>query len=434
MACYAAARRRAGGTIESEGLPPVGDPQIAACLAALAPHNARNARAAVEVALRRGHPVEKIAAALPSVVSELPDRRFQTVSPAGSPRVITDYAHHPTEMACAISMARQVCRGTLRVLFQPHRYSRTKALMANFPAALAGADEVVLCPTYAAFEQPIEGGDIADLYAACRERGNPSPVHLARSCAEAWEHARNSMRQEDVTLLLGAGDIVDLVPAVARDLAGWPNVRPETRRIWIGAGSNTWKSDLNLSVEYVRTNGPADAPGASLGIPWMAGIPGTVGGWIKMNAGAFGHSISEALEAVKIDGKWIDAADCGFAYRHSSITGEIQDFRLRGDYPGKDSDPAAYLARRTRFPSGTFGSFFKNPPGDHAGRLLEAAGAKGMRVGGAYVWEGHANVIARGEDATPSDVLALARIMRNKVLFRFGIALEPEVCGIRIAR
>ena len=160
----------------------------------------------------------------------------------------------------------------------------------------------------------------------------------------------------------------------------------------------------------------------------MAGIPGTIGGWIKMNAGAFGHSISEVIAKVKVDGEWRSAAECGFAYRHSDIAGEIQDVMLKPLRP--QGDAKDFLARRKKFPAGTFGSFFKNPPGDYAGRLLEEAGAKELRVGGAYVWEEHANVIVRGPLATPSDVLALARLMRNRVLFRFGIALEAEVCGI----
>jgi UDP-N-acetylmuramate dehydrogenase len=193
----------------------------------------------------------------------------------------------------------------------------------------------------------------------------------------------------------------------------------------------------------VKTSGPAGAPGASLVaahptlIPWMAGIPGTVGGWIKMNAGAFGHSISEVLDAVKIDGEWITAKDCGFAYRTSAIQGEIQDFRLKAnveDLASREGDeseaPESYLPRRAKFPPGTFGSFFKNPPGDYAGRLLEAVGAKGLRVGGACVWEGHANVIVRGEGATPSDVLALAQILVRRVQLRLGVSLEPEVCGL----
>ena len=490
LACFAAAKRQAADVLDSvDGLEPL-SAALGLDALGLAPHNRRNALMAAEVARRRGHAVPAIAAALPAIVAQLPDRRFQPIAPG----VYTDYAHHPTEMKCAVAMARQVCRGTLRVLFQPHRYSRTKALLRDFPAAFAGADEVVLCPTYAAFEAPVEGGDVADLYAVCREafddahaddsdrgeshtepRGHGERrVFLARSCDEAWEHARNSMKDGDVTLLLGAGDIIRLVPHIQSDLRvsaspceklnGTAHKNPSPcfpkRRIWIGQGTNTWKSDLNLSVDYVPTTGPAGAPGASLVaahpglLPWMAGIPGTVGGWIKMNAGAFGHSISEVLASVKVDGAWVKAEDCGFGYRTSAIKGEIQDFRLKEpedvrdarDLRDSSSSPAAcpscpscpssltgpafYLARRKKFPAGTYGSFFKNPPGDYAGRLLEAAGAKELRVGGAYVWAEHANVIVRGVGATASDVLALAQLMAARVRFRFGVALEPEVCGI----
>ncbi len=455
FACYETAKRNAETVIESESL----DCSMVRTFEGsngLPEHNLKNMRAAVEVALRRGHAMTDIAKALPQIVAKLPDRRFERVWPQSNNQTVeqsnhllvyTDYAHHPTEMACAVGMARQICRGTLRVLFQPHRYSRTKALLQDFPAAFEGADEVVLCPTYAAFEQPVEGGDIADLYRACRERFNAETrrrgevsLFLSRSCDEAWEHAFNSMREGDLTLLLGAGDIINLVPQIHRDLDSASlrlcasNPTPRLRKIWIGQGSNTWKSDMNLSVEYVKTSGPAGAPGASLGIPWMAGIPGTVGGWIKMNAGAFGHSISEVLAEVKVDGRWLPASACGFSYRHSDITGEIQDFKLNSNYSAvrlpTSPSAEAYLAKRKKFPAGTYGSFFKNPEGDFAGRLLEAAGAKELRVGGASVWSEHANVIVRGEGATASDVIALARLMRNRVFFRFGVRLEPEVQGI----
>ena len=480
VACFDAARRNAADVVDGPGeLEP-----LAAALGidalGLEPHNRADALMAAEVARRRGHSVAAIASALPAVVALRPDRRFQKVAPG----VYTDYAHHPTEMKCAVASARRVCAGTLRVLFQPHRYSRTKALLADFPAAFEGADEVVVCPTYAAFEEPVEGGGSADLYAACREREishtetrrhGERKLFLARSCEEAWEHARNSMRDGDVTLLLGAGDIVGLVPqAQAEILSG---AHAPRRRVWIGAGTNTWKSDLNLSVDYVKTAGRAGMAGAALVaehpelIPWMAGIPGTVGGWIRMNAGAFGHSISEALASVKVDGKWIAAQDCGFGYRTSAIEGEIQDFRFkitdqgntsplnsapasslsrlsrpsrpepaaavasslsRPSRPEPAATPSDYLSRRVKFPTGTFGSFFKNPQGDYAGRLLESVGAKGMRVGGAFVWEGHANVIVRGPGATASDVLALAQILAERVRLRLGVALEPEVRGIAV--
>ena len=90
-----------------------------------------------------------------------------------------------------------------------------------------------------------------------------------------------------------------------------------------------------------------------------------------------------------------------------------------------------YLAKRKKFPPRTCGSVFKNPSPDMpAGRLLEEAGAKEFRVGGAYVWQEHANVIVAGEGATSSDILALARLMAAAVFHRFGIRLQPEVCGL----
>ena len=422
-ACYAAAKAQAGDVIESEALAPLDF--LEAALAPLALHNRANARAAAEVALRRGHAPEAVAAALPSVVEALPDRRFQIVRSADGMTVVTDYAHHPTEMACAISMARGIASGTLRVLFQPHRYSRTRAFIAKFPSVLAEADEVVLCPTYAAFERPQEGGGTADLYAACREAFPQKEFFLARSCDEAWTHARLSMREGDVTLILGAGDIIQLLPRVK----SWD--APREKRIWIGAGTNTWKSDLLVGERYERTTGRAAMPGASLGIPWMAGIPGTVGGWIKMNAGAFGHSFSEVLARVKVDGVWRDASECGFAYRTSVIEGEIEDFELK-DVAPSPGDASSFAARRPSFPPGTKGSVFKNPPNLSAGALLEAAGCKGLRVGGAYVWNNHANVIVSGQGARAGDFLALSQIMAMRVFLRFGVVLEAEVCGLSV--
>lgn len=431
FACYDEAKRNAGVVIESEKLEDI--PELEGVLHGLAVHNRKNARAAVEVALRRGHSIEDIAAALPQAIAELPDRRFQKIADG----VYTDYAHHPTEMQCAVSMARAICRGRLRVLFQPHRYSRTRALLKGFPAAFAEADEVILCPTYAAFERPVAGGTVADLYRECRRELREKSLFLARGCDEAWEHAHNSMQDGDVTLLLGAGDIIRLVPSIEKPLP------VKTRRIWIGMGTNTWKSDLNLKVEYVPTAGPAGRPGAAMlsdpmvgpMIPWMVGIPGTIGGWVRMNAGAFGHSISEAIARVKIDGRWVSASECGFGYRHSDIDGEIQDVEWRNCQPDRVGDgvsAAEYLGLRKRFPAHTWGSVFRNPPGDFAGRLLEEAGAKDLRVGGAYVWDGHANVIVAGEGTTASDVLALAQLMHAMVFHRFGVSLVPEICGIFI--
>lgn len=499
FACYDAARRNAGSVIESASLGYGGlSPAILETLSRLAPHNRMNARAAVEVALRRGHSMEAVAGVLPDVVRELPDRRFQLIWPTRgavvrnsrtpSPLIYTDYAHHPTEMKCAVAMAKEKCAGKLRVLFQPHRFSRTKALLHDFPAAFDGADEVVLCPTYPAFEKPMEGGGIYDLYLACREAWGETPkirLYLARNREEAWKHAFLEMQSGDVTLLLGAGDIIKLAPRVADDMnaavaggdpadpgrhpgkcrkklaefsffrTGGVSVGGGVRHV-AGMGSNTWISDLTTDEEYFRLPAaipaasdcsgtdlakplgrvPAGIPGALLKIPWMAGIPGTVGGWVKMNAGAFGHEIGELVARVRVGGLWTEGRDCGFSYRSSRIEGVIEEVefnfaRLDAEVTPDGRETAGmYLARRKRFPARCCGSVFRNPPGGFAGRLLEAVGAKGMRVGGAYVWEGHANVIVAGETATSSDILALAGLMRDRVRYRLGVVLEPEIKGL----
>ena len=418
-------------------------------------HNVLNALAALAVARVLGHADDAIAAALPATLAELPDRRFQQVWP--SPPVYTDYAHHPAELACAVGMARALRPKRLRVLFQPHRHSRTKALLDDFPPAFAAADEVVLIPVYAAFEPPLPGGDVADLYKAFRDRPDAPPAQhllLARSAEEAWRHVFLTLEPGDLVLLAGAGDIVNLLPRVRRDLAALPMPPPVRTwralaplsfyrtggatcgggaRVVVGQGSNTWFSDCASDVEIVR---PASPAGASLlpahpELAFMAGIPGTVGGWVKMNAGAFGHSISEVVRRVKVDGRWCDRAACGFAYRRSAIDGVVEDVEFDpAALPGLP-DAAAFRARRPVFPPRTCGSVFRNPAPDRpAGRLLEAAGAKALRVGGASVWERHANVIVAGAGCTSSDILALARLMAAAVREKFHVALTPEVGGL----
>lgn len=200
-----------------------------------------------------------------------------------------------------------------------------------------------------------------------------------------------------------------------------------------------WFSDCATDCDIVKAppDSQAARPGASLlaahpELSFMAGMPGTIGGWAKMNAGAFGDSFGNHVEYVIADGKRIPASECGFAYRSSSIEGLVTEVGLKPS-AASNGTPAEYIARRKRFPPRTCGSVFKNPsPHQPAGKLLEECGAKSLRVGGAYVWEGHANVIVAGEGCTSSDIFALARIMAARVRDRFGIALEPEICGLDI--
>ena len=433
-------------------------------------HNVANALAAIAVALSRGFTREQIAAALPDAVSALPDRRFEQIACSDNVRVFTDYAHHPAELKCAIDMARALNPTRLRVLFQPHRYSRTKALCDEFPPAFESADEVVLASVYPAFEEPLLGGDIADLYAAFRgqtpqDQGQTpqvSQVILARSLDEGWHHLLLTSRPGDILMLLGAGDIINLVPRVKEEMAGWKftdrtwtPLAPHSffrtggqtccggEKVIVGMGSNTWFSDCATDIDIVQV--PSDRfaarSGASLladhpELAFMAGIPGTVGGWAKMNAGAFGDSFGNHVESVDVmfaDGtvRTIPAADCGFAYRHSDIPGLITSVTLKpAPADGGTARPADFLARRKSFPPRTCGSVFKNPPDAPAGKLLEEAGCKSLRVGGAHVWQEHANVIVAEDGCTSSDILALARLMAARVRARFGVVLEPEIRGL----
>ena len=487
QACYSAAMDAAADVIRSWELDAGDWPELGRLVHGR--HNVSNARAAIEVALRRGYGRDAIAAALPYALSALPDRRFERIWPAKSSTlnpqspilnpqssilnlqssilnpqssitVYTDYAHHPAELKCAVGMAAELEPKRLRVIFQPHRYSRTKALLDEFPPAFEAADEVVLVPVYPAFEEPIPGGDIADLYAAFRKsRDSARPPILARSAEEAWKHVLLSAAPGDLILLAGAGDIINLVPRIQCDLSkiSQPSIsNPQSpiplaplsffrtggetvgggERVIVGMGSNTWFSDCVTDIEIVRAPAGSTAalPGAALladhpELSFMAGIPGTVGGWTKMNAGAFGDSFGNHVESVVADGRTIPHDDCGFGYRTSSIPGLITDVILR--QPSGEARRTS-VTRKT-FPPRTCGSVFKNPSPDRpAGRLLEEAAAKSMRVGGASVWSGHANVIVAGEGCTSSDILALARLMARAVMFATGVRLEPEIRGLSV--
>ena len=475
LACYKKAMAAANDIIESAKLPTDDWTEIRSLV--LGEHNVRNARTAVEVALRRGHSRSAILAALPDVLSALPDRRFERIWPPTASHqpqttIITDYAHHPAEIACALSMARALRPKRLRVMFQPHRYSRTKALLNEFPPAFAEADEIVLIPVYPAFEEPVLGGDIADLYAAFRNTSNTQTLILARSTEEAWKHLYLTQEPGDLIMVLGAGDLINLVPRIKDDMSQplnnsntktlplapfsffrtggitygkllHHNPQHATRNsqpLIIGMGSNTWFSDCATDCDIIQVSSGCQAarPGASLlpnhpELAFMAGIPGTIGGWAKMNAGAFGDSFGNHIDYVIADGRKISASDCGFGYRTASIPGVITEVVLKPSpsQPPKHPNPQTpqhYLSRRKKFPPRTCGSVFKNPsPEQPAGKLLEDVGAKSLRVGGAYVWGEHANVIVAGEGCTSSDILALVRLMAARVRDRFGISLVPEI-------
>jgi len=177
------------------------------------------------------------------------------------------------------------------------------------------------------------------------------------------------------------------------------------------------------------------------GLTWAEGIPGTLGGAIVNNAGAFGASISEVVLEVE----WLDeggtrsawkAESLGFGYRTSRLRNEKGVVVLAASLELSRQDPGyllglgrEYADRRKRSqPSGaSAGSVFKNPIDSFAGRLIEEVGLKGRRVGGAYVSPKHGNFIMNEGDATAQDVLTLIDEIRDKVREQLGTELELEI-------
>jgi UDP-N-acetylmuramate dehydrogenase len=269
------------------------------------------------------------------------------------------------------------------------------------------------------------------------------------------------------TFRLGGPAALYLEPESEADLAAAGRAVIETSIpfLVIGKGSNLLVSDrgfpglvlrLGRGYRWAARDGDRLTSGAAMPLPALAGvalhqglaglefgvaIPATLGGAVRMNAGAHEGSMAEVLAAIEVfrlrEGRTqtLDPQEVAFAYRRSDlpedavVTGatlalhpeEAGAIRVRMD--------AARAWRRTTQPLAepNCGSVFKNPEGDHAARLIEAAGLKGLGVGGAHVSSKHANFIVAGPDARARDVLALIEQVQAKVEAASGVRLEPEV-------
>ncbi|AYB45541.1 UDP-N-acetylmuramate dehydrogenase [Paenibacillus lautus] len=194
------------------------------------------------------------------------------------------------------------------------------------------------------------------------------------------------------------------------------------------------------SLSFVKLSVLAGKQGLS-GLEFAGGIPGSVGGAVYMNAGAHGSDVSRIFKSADIvleTGELVTyaAKDMAFDYRHSILheqKGIVTEavFELRqGDRKEISAVMASYKDRRRRtqpLQSATAGSVFRNPPGDHAARLIEAAGLKGLRIGGAEVSLQHANFIENTGQATAEDVLALMERIKETISEKNGIQMVPEV-------
>jgi UDP-N-acetylmuramate dehydrogenase len=233
----------------------------------------------------------------------------------------------------------------------------------------------------------------------------------------------------------------------------------------IGKGSNLLVADegfpgivlrLGKAFRWAARNGDRISAGGAMPLPALAGvalahrlaglefgvaIPASLGGSVRMNAGAHGHSLDEVLDSVEVFRTDLDrleavpTGEAGFGYRESSLPADsVVTSATVGLRPGdpteirREMDEARAWRRATQpLAEPNCGSVFKNPPGDHAARLIEAVGGKALSVGAARVSEKHSNFIVAGRGATSQDVHRLMSLLQERVRERFGVRLEPEV-------
>ena len=254
-------------------------------------------------------------------------------------------------------------------------------------------------------------------------------------------------------------------PADLDDLAAFLALRPEGVPVTaIGVGSNLLVRDGGVGGVVVRLGGPlarvevegerlragagvldrtvagfAQRAGLS-GLEFYVGIPGTIGGALRMNAGAFGGETAAVVERVTaLDERGrrheLTAAELGFSYRHSGLPeGWITTHATLRAVPGDAGEIAARMAaikaeREVRQPVrvATGGSTFKNPPGMSAWRLIDAAGCRGLRRGAAVVSDRHCNFLVNTGGASAAEIEALGEEVRARVRAHSGVELEWEI-------
>jgi UDP-N-acetylmuramate--L-alanine ligase/UDP-N-acetylenolpyruvoylglucosamine reductase len=472
-------------------------------------HNVSNALGVIALATELGIPFVKIAASLRRFRHAR--RRFEIKYQSDRFLLVDDYAHHPTEIGATLATAKSAGRTRVLIMFQPHRYSRTKALRREFGRAFDDADHVVVTDIYAASELPlpgISGQTIADEIVAHGHGGVSYQARLDR----VHHDVGNMIASGDLILSLGAGNIHEQLSLLAADLViaerlkaivgeegdvrlyeplakhttlrvGGPAqfwVEPRNEAAFadlirycrsenlplfvIGRGSNLLVRDGGIrgvvvhpcggEFDKVEVSGNEITAGVGAklkqvayagkgaglgGLEWMEGIPGAVGGGLRMNAGAMGRQTFENVVRVR----YLDAegnahtktpAEMEINYRH--VPSLDQNYAVSAVFRGTPSPPEEIARRldesqekrRTTQPSAkSAGCIFKNPASGPAGKLVDELGLKNSRVGQARVSEIHGNFIINEGGATAAELLELIARIQDVARKERGVELETEV-------
>src|SRR5881396_2901795 len=473
------------------------------------PHNVHNALGVIALAIELGISFEKVAASLRKF--EHARRRFEIKYESERFLLVDDYAHHPSEIRATLKTARSTGRKRVLTMFQPHRFSRTKALCHKFGGAFDDADRVVVTDVYPASEAPIpgiSGETIADEIATHGHLGVSYQPRLE------WVHrdVGNMLDSGDLVLSLGAGNIHEQLSVLAADLViaeklkaivgeegdvrlceplskhttlrvGGPAqfwVEPRNENAFaelirfcrreslplfvIGRGSNLLVRDGGIrgvvvhpcggDFDRIEINGSEITAGVGVklrevayaaraanlgGLEWMEGIPGVVGGGLRMNAGAMGAQTFENVARVC----YLDTGgnphvknrdELEVFYRRFPLL--EKNFAISATFRAQPSERAkidsrlreSQEKRRTTQPiAKSAGCIFKNPDSIPAGKLVDELGLKNSRVGNARVSEVHGNFIVNDGGATAADVLQLIDQIQSAARANRGIELETEV-------
>jgi len=472
-------------------------------------HNVHNALGVIALASELGIPFEKIAASLRKF--EHARRRFEIKYESDRFLLIDDYAHHPTEIRATLKTARAMGRKRVLAMFQPHRYSRTKALCREFGSAFDEADRVVVTDVYPASEPPIPGISGQTIVDEMVKRG-----HRGASYQPRFERVHcdigNALDVGDFVLSLGAGNIHEQLSILAADLViaeklkavvgeegdvrlyeplskhttlrvGGPAqfwVEPRNEKAFadlirfcrdenlplfaMGRGSNLLVRDGGIrgvvvhprggDFDKIQVNSSEITAGAGVklreiayaarasnlgGLEWMEGIPGAVGGALRMNAGAMGAQTFESVTRIR----YLDAEGNPHAKNRDQL--EVfyrrfplleNNFAISATFRTQPAERAAIDSRlresqekrRTTQPiAKSAGCIFKNPAGIPAGRLVDELGLKNSRVGNARVSEVHGNFIVNDGGATAAEMLQLIDKIQSAARAMRGIELETEV-------
>ncbi|HSZ77363.1 MAG TPA: UDP-N-acetylmuramate--L-alanine ligase [Chthoniobacterales bacterium] len=471
-------------------------------------HNVSNALGVVALAIEIGVSFQKIVEALESFRGAR--RRFEIRLQTADYTVVDDYGHHPTEIKATLETARSLKCKRVIVMFQPHRYSRTKAFEKEFGASFDLADQVYVTDIYAASEAPIAGVSGDTIVAALKAHDHGAAVYVPKRSILHRVIGRIA-EPGDLILSLGAGDIHEEGTKLVRDLeislqlrevmgagevrlyeplskhttlrVGGPAqfwIEPETRGglanvlefcavgrlpvLLMGRGSNLLVREGGVAGVVIHLNrgdfvelkvkGSEIHVGAGVrlkqvaaaarnarigGFEWMEGIPGSVGGSLRMNAGAMGSETFEKVVSVQVvssRGEFETLRPSEMQVQYRNVPTLRDRYAVSAVFRGEEASfdaidrrlmESSHKRKTTQPIASSAGCIFKNPRESPAGKLVEELGLKNRRVGAARVSEVHGNFIVNDGGARSEEILQLIAEIQLIAKEQRGIELQTEV-------